>query len=68
MGRLKDGRAEHQPIWLTSKLENPNKASFLVLVDGREAMALNAFEKCLDLFEGDQMPLVALAKKRPKAV
>ena len=28
-GSLKDGHLEHQPIWLTTSLENPNKATYL---------------------------------------
>jgi len=65
-GTRKDGRAEHQPIWLTSQMENPNKASLLILIDGREDIALSSFERCFDVFDGTHPSFLALAKDRQK--
>ncbi len=36
-GSARDGDAASQPIWLTDRDENPNRATMLVLVDGVEA-------------------------------
>jgi DNA polymerase-3 subunit chi len=51
-GSAKDGQAARQPIWLTVADENPNGASVLVLIDDTECQALDDYDRCLYLFDG----------------
>lgn len=59
-----DGFAEHQPIWLTAQVENPNGAEVLVLCDGAEASSMDGFGRCLDLFDGNDTDSTAQARNR----
>jgi DNA polymerase-3 subunit chi len=63
-GSAKDGLAEHQPIWLTASEENPNGAAFLVLTDGVAVDRLDGYERCLDLFDGNDANQLAQARTR----
>jgi DNA polymerase III subunit chi len=66
-GSARDGNAERQPVWLTAADENPNGASMLVLVDGAVSARLNAFQRCCDIFDGNDEAAVAAARQRWKA-
>ena len=66
-GTARDGKPAEQPIWLTTVDENPNAATVLVLVDGMGSDALAAFERCLDLFDGNDPDAVLAARERWKA-
>ncbi len=66
-GTAKDGDAEHQPVWLSPDDENPNGASFLFLTDGRDSRDIGAFERCFDLFDGNDDDALAAARERWKA-
>jgi len=59
-----DGFAEDQPIWLTTNTENPNDASFVFLIDVVEIDDIGSFERCFDLFDGNNGASVAAAKLR----
>ena len=63
-GTAKEGRPEEQPIYLPATAENPNDASLLVLTDGVEPGFIEAFERCLDLFDGNDEAAVAAARTR----
>lgn len=63
-GSRADGFADEQPIYLTERLERPNGATVLVLVDGAEVEDLSDFERCLDLFDGNDPDAVAAARAR----
>ena len=63
-GTAKDGRPEEQPVYLTSHEENPNGASLLVLIDGVKHGFMGAFERCLDMFDGNDAEAVAAARAR----
>jgi DNA polymerase-3 subunit chi len=63
-GTARDGDAAHQPIWLTDRDENPNRATMLVLVDGVEAGDLAAFARCADMFDGKDERAVEAARTR----
>jgi len=63
-GTAREGRAEAQPIYLTSEAENPNGASLLVLTDGVAPAFIDAFERCLDLFDGNDGQAVEAARGR----
>jgi len=63
-GSARDGDAEAQPIYLTEREDNPNDARLLVCVDGVEPAFLDRFERCLDLFDGNDAEAVAAARAR----
>ncbi len=65
-GGIKDGFAEDQPIWLTTEDENPNGAQFLFLTEGTESPSLSTYERCLDLFDGNDEEAVLKARTRWK--
>ena len=65
-GTAKDGDAEHQPVWLSPDDENPNGASFLFLTDGTDSRDIGAFERCFDLFDGNDDDALAAARERWK--
>ena len=63
-GSARDGDAAAQPIWLTERDENPNRATMLVLVDAVEAADLASFARCADLFDGGDEDAVTAARER----
>jgi DNA polymerase III subunit chi len=63
-GAARDGNAAAQPIWLTDRDDNPNAATMLVLVDGVDAGDFAAFERCADLFDGNDESAVEAARAR----
>ena len=65
-GSARDGDAELQPIWLTERDENPNNATILVLCDGAESVHLDQYDRCLDLFDGNDPDAVQAARGRWK--
>ena len=65
-GSAKEGFAEDQPIWLTTHDENPNGAQFLILTDGAESSALSTYERCLELFDGNDEEAVSHARQHWK--
>ena len=66
-GSLRDGNAEAQPVWLTAKDENPNGASILILSDGAVSESIASFERCLEMFDGNDEAAVAEARLRRKS-
>lgn len=65
-GSERDGYAEEQPVFLTWKDENPNRATVLVQVDGMESGAAAGFDLICDLFDGNDPDAVAAARQRWK--
>lgn len=63
-GTARDGFPEDQPIWLTDRDENPNGAPFLFLTDGADTARLESFERCFDLFDGNDQQSVEQARGR----
>ncbi len=65
------GHAELQPIWLTTEDVDatgaPNGARFLFLLDGSESARPDAFDRVLDLFDGNDEAAVAAARQRWKS-
>ncbi len=64
-GTVKDGQAADQPIWLTTLDENPNGADLVVLTEGM-ATAQGGFQRCLDVFDGNDPDALAGARSRWK--
>lgn len=62
-----DEFASDQHLWLSTKIENPNQASVLVLTSPVSVhKADEIFERCLDIFEGSNEEDVAKARERWK--
>jgi len=63
-GSAKDGNAEAQPVWLATAPENPNGAGILILTDGATAESFNGFERCLEMFDGNDDAALTAARER----
>jgi DNA polymerase III subunit chi len=59
--------ASRQPILLTAGEDNPNQADALFLIDGAEPGALDAYSRCILLFDGRDEAATGLARRRWKA-
>jgi DNA polymerase-3 subunit chi len=66
-GAKEDGFSDKQPIYLTNEQENPNNASILAFIGNAEPDALEAFDKCLYLFDGNNEQQVSTARARWKS-
>jgi DNA polymerase-3 subunit chi len=66
-GTVQDGRPEDQPVWLATDDDNPNRASFLFLADGADSGRVAAFERCFDLFDGNDEAALEAARRRWRA-
>lgn len=65
-GTKSDGEGTDQPIWLTDGVENPNGAAIRFLVDGAEIEDVNAYERVVYLFNGNDPDQLAHARERWK--
>jgi DNA polymerase-3 subunit chi len=63
-GSAADGNAADQPVWLTGSDENPNGAQYLFLADGAESARVADFERCFELFDGNDPEAVGKARAR----
>ncbi len=59
-----DGNASQQPIYLTTEAENPNEATVLILTDSLEAADIEKFDRCIDMFDGNDETALAAARDR----
>ena len=50
-GSMADGFPERQPVWLTTREENPNGASVLVCLDEAVPADLGGFARCVFVFD-----------------
>ena len=66
-GTARDGNASDQPVWLTTRAENPNGATVLVLTDG-VTIDLGSWPMVLDIFDGNSEEAVAAARERWKTL
>lgn len=66
-GSKRDGTPEDQPVWLCTDDETPNGATFLFLTDSMDTETIDAFERCFDLFDGNDALAVQAARNRWKA-
>jgi DNA polymerase-3 subunit chi len=58
--------AARQPILLTAGIDNPNGAQVLFLLDGADPGPLDAYSRCILLFDGRDESATALARQRWK--
>ena len=61
-GTTKDGNAEDQPVWLATDDANPNNATFLFLADGVTTDRLADYERCFEMFDGNDPAMVEVAR------
>ncbi len=66
-GTVRDGDPEDQPVWLTTNDENPNGAVFLFLTDGAVSERVAGYERCFELFDGNESDAVEAARGRWQA-
>jgi len=65
-GSDKEGNIENQPIFLTTKDENPNQADVLILTDGLTSDKMKDYALCCDMFDGLDEKAVDAARTRWK--
>ncbi len=65
-GSKKNGNAELQPIWLTSKDENPNEAKILFLTGGATWEDMSGFDLVCEMLNGFDEDVVKAARGRWK--
>jgi DNA polymerase-3 subunit chi len=58
--------AARQPILITSAFDNPNGADALFLIDGADPGPLDAYSRCILLFDGRDEAALQLARQRWK--
>ena len=63
-GTDKEGNGVQQPIWLTADFTNPNDAEVLILTDGADGTAYQEYDRCLEIFDGNDDEAVVAARKR----
>ncbi|MBX7145732.1 MAG: DNA polymerase III subunit chi [Alphaproteobacteria bacterium] len=63
-GNNLDGYAEHQPIWLTDKEENPNKANILFIIGHLITNHTYHFDQYIDIFDNQNDENIKLARQR----
>lgn len=66
-GTDKDGHEKEQPIWLTTKDENPNNADVLILAGGATTENLDAFSLCCEMLDGRDDSAVQIARQKWKS-
>lgn len=63
-GTAKDGDAADQPVWLTTRDENPNGAGMLVLVDGACPERIEAWPSVCIFFDSGDDAALAVTRQR----
>jgi DNA polymerase-3 subunit chi len=63
-GTAQDGEPAEQPVWLSERDENVNRADFLFLTEGTDTATLAGYQRCFDLFDGNDAAAVAAARGR----
>lgn len=56
--------SEEHPVWLTTTLENPNKSTFLFIINERQATNQFSFSRIFDLFDGCNTGSCSAANRR----
>ena len=66
-GTAADGNEAHQPVFLTTADENPNRASVRFLVDGAHTEKFDGFERIVFLFDAGDEEAVSRARQAFRA-
>ena len=67
-GSDKDTDVADQPILITTQDENLNQAQFVMLLDGAILEEISSFERCFNLFDGQDKASLQNARQLWKAV
>lgn len=67
-GTISDGFEADQPVFITDGEDNPNKADMVMLTNGGTIEEIASFERCLNLFNGNDEEAVQNARILWKAV
>lgn len=62
-GTQKDGYDAEQPVYITAAENNPNDATVIMLTDGGSFDEIKTFERCLNIFDGNDEDAVIQARK-----
>lgn len=60
-------QADQQPLYITTTPENPAGATVLVLTDGATAAGFDGYDRCLEMFDGNDVTMVEAARARWKS-
>lgn len=60
-GTKKDGHASDQPVFITSKDENPNASDLLILTHSQNAPETHDFQLICDMFDGNNPEMLSAA-------
>ena len=63
-GAMDAPEAARQPVLLTTAADNANGAQAVFLIDGAEPPALDAYERCVVLFDGRDAAALSKARER----
>lgn len=66
-GTMHEPQPERQPVYLTTRTENPNGAQVLVMTAGQQPEDRDAYARLLDLFDGHDETALQAARERWKA-
>jgi DNA polymerase-3 subunit chi len=61
-----EGDPQDHPIWISTEACNENKAAVLVITNGEEGIDLHQYQRCLDMFDGNDEESVKKAQSRVK--
>lgn len=67
-GTETDGDAAEQPVFITTRDDNPNGAEMVMLTAGGAVEEIAAFDRCFNLFDGRDETAVQRARELWKAV
>lgn len=67
-GSARDGNADLQPIWLCHDDEVPNSATVRFCVDGADAIDIDAMQRTIFLFDGNNEQSLEAARNKWKAL
>jgi len=62
-GTARDGRADAQPVYLTTGPDSPNRATVRFLADGAETADVDAYRRVVLLFDGNDPEAVGRARQ-----
>jgi DNA polymerase-3 subunit chi len=54
------------PIWISTEMDNKNKATVLVLTNGCQVDDLSGYTRCVDIFDGNDPTTLSAAQLRQK--
>lgn len=65
-GSGEEENGDDNPIWISEEEGNLNDAQFLFLTDGVECASIGDYERCFELFDGNDSAMLQAARGRWK--